>query len=160
MAFGPIIDVPILSVVFAFLVKWKDFLIRWVKKIHLPKILLALLVSIPLLIFEEHINCGAYGCTNVFIPPTIPFLLVLELILFGLIKLSRIKNIIWQTIFLSFLGILFEFFLGVDHAELHQLALAQPLIFILLTLWVGFSYTFAYFLPLAIININNPLPKI
>ncbi|MCL5775183.1 MAG: hypothetical protein M1333_03145 [Patescibacteria group bacterium] len=152
MAFGPVIDVPLMSAAFVLVIKWKDRVVDFVAKTRLPRILSALLVSVPLLIFEEHINCGAYWCTKVWVPPTLWFLLILELVFFGIVRLVKIKAVVWQTVLCSFLGMLLEFFLGSARAGLHQLAKEHMLVFLLLMVWVGFSYTFAYYLPLLIFN--------
>jgi len=147
-----LIRIPLLLIPFGLVIKYRDFLTNLIIKIKLPKILLALLTSAPLIIFEEHINCGAYGCANVFLPPTLWFLLVMELVFFLLLKITPIKNIIFQTIFLSVLGILFEFFIGAAHTEFQQLAFGQPVAFLILCLWVAVSYAFILFLPLLILK--------
>ena len=152
MAFGPMIDVPLLSAIFALVLRWQNAVLRLMAKTRLPRVAAALLVSVPLLVFEEHINCGAYGCTKVLVPPTLWFLLVLELIFFGIVKITRIKKVVWQTLLCSFLGMLLEFYLGSARTGLHQLAKEHPLVFLLIMVWVGFSYTFAYYLPLLIFN--------
>ena len=113
---------------------------------------LALLCAIPLLTFEEHINCGAYGCTNVIIPPTIWFLLFEQLVVFLMLYALHSKKILLPTILYAIFGILFEFLIGAAQVGLHQLAASNPLVFILLMLWVGFSYMFVIILPLMVLN--------
>jgi len=154
MELNILIRIPLLLIPFILIIRYRNSLIGWISKIKLPRILLALIVSIPLIIFEEHINCGAYGCTNVFLPPTLWFLLVMELGFFLLLKIIPIKNIIFQTVFLSTLGIIFELFIGAAHAEFQQLAFSQPATFFLLSLWVAVSYAFVLFLPLLILKVQ------
>jgi len=157
MAFGPLIDTPLLLVPFVLIVKYKNFFVNLIVKIRIPKIILALLVSVPLIIFEEHINCGAYGCANVFIPPTIWFCLIVVLISLFLVRIIRIKKITSQIIFLGALGALWELFLGVARVEFQQLLAKNPIVFIFMIFWVGLSYAFILFLPLLIYNRSNIL---
>ena len=147
--------VPLLSAVFALLLKFKGSIVRNVTKLRFPKIILALLCGIPLVVFEEHVNCGAYGCTAVLVPPTTWFLLVELLLLFSILRVIKTTRIMLPTILYSACGVLFEFFLGAAQADLHQLAGVKPLVFALIMLWVGFSYTFISFLPIAVLNADR-----
>lgn len=147
-----LIRIPLLLIPFGFIIKYRTLLVSLITRIKLPAILLALISSIPLIIFEEHINCGAFGCTNVFLPPTLLFLLVLELLFFLILKVLPIKKVVSQTIFLSLLGFVFEFTVGSASTDLHSLLFANPLIFLFILLWVGVSYAFVLYIPLLVIK--------
>lgn len=149
---GPLIDVPLMSGVFALIAVYCKRLVRLILKIPLPRLVLAILCAVPLIVFEEHINCGAYGCTNVILPPTLLFLLIEEFLFFMIVKACRTTKVILPTILYGVFGMFFEFIIGVDRAGLHQLAAGNLLLFALLMIWVGFSYVFVMFLPLAILN--------
>ena len=159
MAFGPIIDVPLMSAIYAALLKFKNRLVSLITKIPLPTILLALLTALVTVTIEEHINCGAYGCTNVVLPPTIWFLIFEQLVIFLIIQHYHIKSLIKPLVWYAIFGILFEFIIGAGHAGLQQLMVEQPIIFILLMIWVGFSYIFALTLPLQVFYYGNERNK-
>lgn len=152
MAFGPIIDVPILLAVFGFLQKFRDSIVNIIVKIKLPKLILAILFAIPLLILEENINCGAFNCAYSIWPPTIWFLIIMEFVYFLLINKFSNNNILHLTLYYGLWGIFFEFVFGIASTQLRLLLKSNPIIFILLMLWVGFSYVFVVYLPLVILK--------
>ena len=155
MAHGLVIDVPLLSAAFGLMLLFRGFIARAVARLRLPKIIIALLCAVPLIAFEENINCGAYGCTAVLLPPTTWFLLVELLVLLSILWVTKTTGVLLPTIIYSVFGILYEVFLGAAKEALHQLAGAKPLAFALIVLWVGFSYTFISFLPITVLNADR-----
>ena len=155
MAHGAPIDMPLLAAVFTLLLIFRGFIVRNLTRLGLPKIILALLCGALLIAFEEKINCGAYGCVAVLLPPTTWFLLVQLLVLFTILRVIRTTRVMLPTILYSAFGILFEVFLGAAKGEMHQLASTRPLVFSLIVLWVGFSYVFISFLPIAVLNADR-----
>lgn len=152
MAFGPLFAVPALIIIFAILLRYKNLIVNAAMKIKIPGILLALLTAVPLLIIEEHINCGAYGCAVVILPPTIWFLLAEMLLFFFIFRGLRINNMRWQLAIYGIYGMAYEFLFGGSKTGLHQLAATNFLTFALIILWVGFSYVFIIYFPLIILN--------
>ena len=69
--------------------------------------------------------------------------------------MTKTTRVVLPTILYSAFGILFEFFLGAAKGDMHRLAGARPLVFVLIALWVGFSYTFISFLPIAVLNADQ-----
>ncbi len=78
----------------------------------LPLIALYALLSVPLIIFEEHIDGQATWCGRVAIPPTLPFLLLEMLVLGTLAWLLHAKSPIRVTLVFSVYGTLFEILVG------------------------------------------------
>ena len=155
MAHGAVIDVPLLAAVLALLVMLEGTIVRTITRLRLPRLIAALLCGVPLIAFEEHINCGAYGCTAVLLPPTTWFLLVELLVLLAILWAIKTTGVLLPTLLYSGFGVLFEFFLGAARDAMHQLAGARPLVLVLIMLWVGFSYAFISFLPIAILNADR-----
>ncbi|MBU6447496.1 hypothetical protein KGQ24_01480 [Patescibacteria group bacterium] len=152
MAFGPFFAVPALIIIFAISVRYKNLIVDAASKIKIPRIWLALLTAIPFLIVEEHINCGAYGCAVVVLPPTIWFLLAEMLVFLFIFQTFHIHKMGWQLATYGIFGTAFEFFLGSGKTGLHTLASSNPLIFIFMILWICFSYIFLIYFPLIILN--------
>jgi hypothetical protein len=159
MAFGPIIDVPLLSTIYGIFYKFHGRILKTILKIKLPKLFLAMLISVPLISIEENINCGAFNCRFAVIPPTIYILIVFQLIYLLISRkypqVSPEKKALYYGVF----GILFELIFGVAKKQLYALAMANPLGFILIILWVGFSYWFVIYLPLQIIQSQSLAAK-
>src|SRR5437868_6047000 len=104
MALGPLIDIPLMSVPLAAMVKYQSSIVRFITRIKLPRMLLALLVALLLIIFEEHINCGAYSCRKVVLPPTLWFLLIQEFIVLAIVAWSGTKKTLLPIILYSVYG--------------------------------------------------------
>src|SRR6266852_2189047 len=108
MVFGIFVDVPLLTGTFFLMFYFRKQLTKAVAKLRLPPLALYLLLSVPLIIFEEQIDCQPSWCGNAVIPPTLPFLLV-EMLLLGVIVLwRRVKNLTRVTLVFSIYGVLFE----------------------------------------------------
>jgi hypothetical protein len=156
MAFGLLFDIPLLLIPFILMVKFRKPLTSKISRIPLPKFALFLLVSIPLINFEEMINCGAYGCAPVLIVPTMPVILGFILLLGIFSRILKAKSTLRTTLVFSVLGFLFELIVGVASAQFIQLIWVSPPFFIFMAFWVGMSYAFISYLPLAVLLDENP----
>ena len=144
MVFGVFIDVPLLTIPFLLMVKFRNRLSNEISRLRLPGIALYFLLAVPLLIFEEQIDCQPAWCGTVVIPPTIPFLLLEMLVLGGLVLVLHAKRPLRVTLVFSVYGVLFELFLG-------GLVGAPVLIAAILSPYVGMGYAFVSMLPLSVL---------
>ena len=144
MVFGVFIDVPLLTIPFLLMFKFRIRLTSEISRLRLPLLALYVLLAIPLLIFEEQIDCMPAWCGTVVIPPTIPFLLLEMLVLGGLVLALHAKNTLRVTLVFSIYGVLFELFLG-------GLVGAPILIAVILAPYVGMGYAFVSMLPLSVL---------
>ncbi len=149
MAFGIFIDQPLLSAVIILTTIYRKRIAALIKKVKLPKIILYILTAIPLIIFEEHINCMPSWCLHVLIPPTLPFLLI-QTIIVGLIfaKFFSTKSILVPTFLYSAFGLLWEFTAGGLVGLFSKAALSFAIFMIG---WTGISYAFLVIVPLTIL---------
>jgi len=69
------------------------------------------------------------------------------LVLLSILRVIKTTGVLLPTILNSAFGILFEFFLGAAKGDLDSPT--PGLVFTLIMLWVGFSYTFISLLPIA-----------
>ncbi len=113
---------------------------------------LYLLLSVPLLIFEEQIDCQPSWCGSVVIPPTIPFLLLEMLILGGLVLMLHARSPLRVTLVFAIYGVLFELFLG-------GLVGAPILIAAILAPYVAMGYAFVSMLPLSVLMEGKGQPQ-
>lgn len=113
-------------------------------KLRLPPVALALILSIPLIVFEEQIDCMPAWCGAVLIPPTLPFLFVEILVLGGLVMWRNATNVKRVTVEYSIFGVLFEIFLG-------GLVGAPLLIIAIIGPYVMVGYAFVSMLPLTVL---------
>jgi hypothetical protein len=144
MVFGIFIDVPLLTIPFLLMFKFRKRLTSEISRLRLPLIAIYILLTIPLLIFEEQIDCMPAWCGTVVIPPTIPFLLLEMLVLGGLVMVLHAKSPLRVTLVFSIYGVLFELFLG-------GLVGAPVLIAAILAPYVGMGYAFISMLPLSVL---------
>ena len=124
--------------------RYKERISHEVLKVKLPPFALALILSIPLIIFEEQIDCMPAWCGAVLIPPTLPFLLVEVLVLGGLVLWRNVRSVKRVTLAYSIFGVLWEIFLG-------GLVGAPPLIIAILGPYVMVGYAFVSMLPLTVL---------
>jgi hypothetical protein len=144
MVFGVFIDVPLLTVPFFLMLRFRKRLSITISRLRLPPIALYVLLALPLLIFEEQIDCQPAWCGTVVIPPTIPFLLLEMLVLGGLVAVLHAKKPLRVTLIFSIYGVLFELFLG-------GLVGAPIVIAALLAPYVAMGYAFVSTLPLSVL---------
>ena len=144
MVFGAFIDVPLIVGGFVLMYRFRERLSRAMLRVKLPPLVLYLLLSVPLIIFEEQIDCMPAWCGAVLIPPTLPFLFVEILALGGLVVWRNAKDVKRITLAYSIFGVLFEIFLGglVD-APLLIIAIIGP--------YVMVGYAFVSMLPLEVL---------
>src|SRR3990172_2276333 len=112
MAFGIFIDVPLLLIPFILFIKFRKQIANLIKKIRLPTFILFLISSVPFIIFEENINCGAFDCQYTFLPFTLYFLLGFLLILGLIVKFTHTQKFFLTILLFSILGTIFEIFVG------------------------------------------------
>jgi len=144
LVFGIFIDVPLIVGIFALMLVYRRKLTNIVTRIKLPLLALSILLSIPLIIFEEQINCMTAWCGQVIIPPTVPFL-VAEIGVLGVIVLKvHPKNLFRVTLVYSIFGLAWEILLG-------GLVGAPILVDLLIGPYVALSYAFVSMLPIRIL---------
>lgn len=124
--------------------RYKGRISHQVLRVKLPPFALALILSVPLIIFEEQIDCMPAWCGAVLIPPTLPFLVIEILVLEGLVLWRKVRNVKRITLGYSIFGVLWEIFLG-------GLVGAPPLIIAIIGPYVMVSYAFVSMLPLTIL---------
>jgi hypothetical protein len=112
LVFGIFIDVPLIVGGFVLSFYFRKEFSRTIMRVRLPPLALYLIMCVPLIIFEEQIDCMPSWCGAVAIPPTLPFLFVEMLVLGGLVLWRHAKNALRITLFFSIYGVLFEIFLG------------------------------------------------
>jgi hypothetical protein len=144
MVFGIFIDVPLLVVPFVLMIVWRKKIPRQILRIHAPPLVLCILLSIPLIIFEEQIDCMPNWCGRVLIPPTLPFLAIEIAVLGGLVVWARAKNLFRITMGFAIYGVSFELLVG-------GLVGAPLIVDILLGPWVALGYIFISMLPIAVL---------
>jgi len=144
LVFGVFIDVPLLTIPFLLMLKFRVRLSNVISGLRLPLIAIYALLAVPLLIFEEQIDCQPAWCGTVVIPPTIPFLLLEMLVLGGLVLVLHAKRPLRVTLVFSIYGVLFELFLG-------GLVGAPILIAAILAPYVGMGYAFGSMLLLSVL---------
>ena len=117
---------------------------REILKVKLPPLVLYLILSVPLIILEEQIDCMPSWCGTVAIPPTLPFLFIEMLVLGGIVLWRHAKNALRITLVFSIYGVLFEIFLGgLVGSPLVIIALIGP--------YVAVGYAFISILPLTVL---------
>jgi len=145
LVFGIFIDVPLIVGGFLLMFRFRKKLALDILRVKLPALALYLILSVPLIIFEEQINCMLAWCGAVTIPPTLPFILVEMLVLGGIVLWRHAKNVLRVTLFFSIFGVLWEIFLG-------GLVGAPLIIIAVLAPYVGVSYAFISMLPLTVLT--------
>ncbi|OLD09786.1 MAG: hypothetical protein AUI95_00145 [Crenarchaeota archaeon 13_1_40CM_3_52_4] len=108
-------------------------------------------MAVPLLVFEEQIDCQPAWCGTVVIPPTIPFLLLGMLSLGGLVSFLHAKNPLRVTLIFSIYGVLFELFLGSCRSPILMAAILAP--------YVAMGYAFVSMLPLSVLMQGKDRPQ-
>jgi len=144
LVFGALIDVPLIVGGFLLMFRFRKKLALDILRVKLPPLALYMILSVPLIIFEEQIDCMLAWCAKVAIPPTLPFILVEMLVLGGLALWRHAKNVLLVTLFFSIFGVFWEIFLG-------GLVGAPLIIIALLAPYVGVSYAFISMLPLEVL---------
>jgi len=144
LVFGAIIDVPLIMGGFLLMFHFRKKLAIVILRVKLPPLALYLILSVPLIIFEEQIDCMPAWCGMVAIPPTLPFLLIEILALGGIALWRHAKNVLRVTLVYSIFGVFWEIFLGgLVGAPLVVIAVLAP--------YVGVGYAFVSMLPLTVL---------
>lgn len=139
-----------LLVSFILIIKHRHSIAIYFKRIPLRGVWLYLVTALPFMLFEENINCFpevAGGCT--LFPPTIPLLVIFVLCIYAIVKLFKIHKF-WVTLILTCsIGIVWEVFVGVEHAQFKAL---PPFWFAFVSLWMWMSYAYFVVIPLTLIT--------
>lgn len=146
MVFGVFIDVPLIVGGFVLMLVYRKPLTQRLLTAQgrMPSLGLYLLLSIPLIIFEEGIDCMPAWCGQVLIPPTLPFIMI-EMLALGALSLRlHAKNPLRVTFLFSIFGVFWEIFLG-------GLKGAPLLIIAVLAPYVMVGYCFVSLLPLCVL---------
>lgn len=144
MVFGILIDVPLIVGGFLLMFRFRKRLALAILKVKLPPLALYLILSVPLIIFEEQIDCMPAWCGMVAIPPTLPFLFIEMLVLGALVLRLHARNVLRVTLVFSIYGVLFEIILGgLQGAPLIIIALLGP--------YVAIGYAFISMLPITVL---------
>jgi len=148
LVFGILIDVPLIVGGFLLMFRFRKRLGLAILRVKLPSLALYLILSVPLIIFEEQIDCMPAWCGMVLIPPTLPFLLVEMLLVGGIVLWRHTKNVLRVTLFYSIFGALWEILVG-------GLVGAPLIIIVLLAPYVAVGYAFVSLLPLTVLIEGN-----
>ena len=152
MVFGGLIDVPLIVGGFLLMFRFRKKLALDILRVKLPPLALYMILSVPLIIFEEQIDCMPAWCGMVAIPPTLPFIIVEMLVPGGIVLWRHAKNVLRVTLFFSIFGVLWEIFLGgLVGAPLIIVALFAP--------YVAVGYAFISMLPLGVLIKGETTPS-
>ena len=132
-----------LWIAFILLFRYRHPLMRFLLTFRYPMFFVYVASALPLMIFEENINCLPSGCH--FIPVTIPFLLLFIIVLYSIVRFSRVESLSKILIPACMMGVLWEAVFGVAAAEFQALPLIQ---FLYIALWTWMSYAFFTLIPL------------
>lgn len=144
MVFGVFIDVSLIVGGLVLMYRFRKRLSLRILRVRVPPLALYLILSVPLIIFEEQIDCMPAWCGTVLIPPTLPFLFVEMLVLGGVVLWRHAQNVRRVTLAFSVYGVLFEIFLG-------GLIGASPIIIAVFGPYVAMGYAFVSLLPLNVL---------
>jgi hypothetical protein len=112
MAFGVLVDVPLLVGSFLVIYRYRDRISGRIRRLDAPPILLFVLTAIPLVVVEEQIDCMPSWCGRVAVPPTLPFILVEMTVMGVLIVYLRARSLRRVIVAFCIYGVLWEYFLG------------------------------------------------
>ncbi len=115
-----------------------------VLRLKLPPLALYMILSVPLIIFEEQIDCMPAWCGTVAIPPTLPFILVEMLVLGAIVLWRHAQNVLRVMLLFSVFGVFWEILVG-------GLVGAPLIIIALLAPYVAVGYAFISMLPLKVL---------
>lgn len=127
---------------FLFLLRYRTTLSEWLQKSTKPALLIYLASALPLMLFEENINCLPSGCR--LIPVTIPFLTLFLIVVFYSIRLAKFQSLWKIMIPACAVGLLWEVTLGAAGPAFRALPIFQ---FIYISLWTWMSYAFFTLVP-------------
>ena len=124
--------------------RFRQKLATEILRVKLPPLALYLILAVPLIVFEEQIDCMPVWCGMVVVPPTLPFILAELLVLAGIVLLVHAKNVLRVTLLFSIFGVFWEIFLG-------GLVGAPLIIIAILAPYVAVGYAFVSMLPLTVL---------
>ncbi len=152
MVFGIFVDVPLLTLTFVAMFRFRKRATRALASAKVPPLAMYLILSVPLIIFEEQIDCMPSWCGTVLVPPTLPFLLVEMFVLGVLVLRLHARSLLRVTLVFSIYGVLFEILLG-------GLMGAPFIVVALLAPYVALGYAFISMLPLNVLLEGKGMPE-
>ncbi len=127
---------------FIVLLRYRTTLAAWLQKSTKPTLLVYLLSALPLMLFEENVNCLPSGCR--LIPVTIPFLMLFLVAVYSIVTMTKAQSL-WRIVLPTCaVGLLWEVTVGVAGPEFRALPFLQ---FIYISLWTWMSYAFFTIVP-------------
>ena len=145
MVFGFLVDIPLLTATFVLILVFRRSLATTIARTGLPRFLLFLLLAIPLIIFEEQIDCMPAWCGKVVIPPTLYFLEFEMFVLGLLVVLLHSRSSLRVALAFSIYGVFFEYVVG------GLRGLPPSLVALFLVPYVAMGYAFVSLLPLEVL---------
>ncbi len=127
---------------FFLLVRHRHILVEWLLHSHSSTLVVYLLCALPLMLFEENINCLPSGCH--LIPVTIPFLVIFLVLIYGIIRMTKVRALWYVLVPACSVGLLWELTWGVSGSVFRALPLPW---FIYIALWTWMSYAFFTIVP-------------
>jgi len=150
MVFGILIDLPIVVGGYFLMLRYRKQLTGRLGRIKLPSLAVCMLLSVPLIILEEQINCMSSWCGTILVPPTLTILLV-EIFGLSLISLKiHANNAFRVTAAYSVFGVFIE-------ATVGGLVGAGWLIALIFAPYVWISYGFISLLPISVLIADRQL---
>jgi len=140
-----------LLITFVIIIRYRKQIAAFFSRINAPVLLVALIASLPFMIIEENINCGAFNCEYTLFPWTLPFLLAYTLLAAWVVRRFNVRFTRALVAF-SAVGVLWEATVGVSSAEFQAL---PPLWFVAIALYVGMSYAYILAVPMTIAQDNK-----
>ncbi|HME19457.1 MAG TPA: hypothetical protein VKF15_06970 [Nitrososphaerales archaeon] len=144
MAFGPAIDIPFIVGGFVLMAVYRKRLSSAILRIGLPAVLLFVLVSIPLIIVEEDIDCMPAWCNHVIVPPTLPFILFEVIVLGALTLLLGVRSLLRVMAAWCVFGVGWELTVG-------GLVGAPILVDVVIGPYVAIGYGYVALLPIQVL---------
>jgi hypothetical protein len=127
---------------FLLLLRYRTMLAEWLCTRSFPTLLVYLVSALPLMLFEENVNCLPSGCR--LIPVTIPFLMLFLVVVYVIVTMTKAHSL-WRIVLPACaVGLLWEVTVGVAGPEFRALPVLQ---FIYISLWTWMSYAFFTIVP-------------
>ena len=149
---GFIPDVSIIVITYFLMVIYNKKIVNLIIKIKLPRFLLFILTSIPLIILEENINWGAIGNKYTLLPWTLIPLIIFLIITGYLARKFKATSVIVPMYSLMAFGIIWELLIGGLRGQMFVLPI---LFFIFMVFFVGLSYVYITYIPLKVLLKEN-----
>ena len=141
-------DIPLLFGTGILLLRFRKEISSRIVKIPFPKIVIAVLSAVPLIMLEENVSCPPTGCT--LFPETIPILTIFILVLCLVVKFFKIRKFYSTILVFSLLGFANEYFQGYMSTQLHEILFTPGGLIVFI--FVVISYAYIAIVPLTVIQ--------